>query len=147
VRKKLRQAGLAASAMFIFAESSSHASGSQYVGATTIKMIYTTNSTQEVFQQAQEALERIYKPGYDYRRAGIILHWLVPADQLTDRLFSNETMEKFKLIMPVMERLNRKYGRDTIRFGIARPDGRWRTRAKRSSLHYTTRLSDVPTLY
>lgn len=147
VAERLRQAGLAASAMFVFIETSSHASEPQHVGATTIKMVYPTNSTQELLQQALEVLGRIYKPGYDYRRAGIILHGLVPADQLTGRLFSNEAMEKFKLIMPVMDRLNRKYGRDTLRFGAARPNGRWRTKAERSSPHYTTRLSDVPTLY
>lgn len=147
VAERLREAGLAASAMFVFIETSSHASGAQHVGATTIKMVYPTNSTQELLQQALEALGRIYKPGYDYRRAGIILHGLVPADQLTGRLFSNEVMEKFKLIMPVMDRLNRKYGRDTVRFGVARPNGRWRTKAEHSSPHYTTRLSDVLTLY
>jgi DNA polymerase V len=147
VAEKLRQAGLAANAMFVFAETSWHASGPQHVGATTIKMIYPTNSTQELLQQALEALGRIFKRGYDYRRAGVILHGLVPSDQLTGRLFSNEIMEKFKLIMPVMDKLNRKYGRNTIRFGIAGPDGRWKTKAERSSPHYTTRLSDVPTLY
>lgn len=147
VAERLREAGLAASAMFVFIETGSHAPGPQHVGATTIKMVYPTNSTQELLQQALEALGRIYQRGYDYRRAGIILHGLVPADQLTGRLFSYETMQKFKMIMPVMDKLNRKYGRDTVRFGVARPKGRWRTKAERSSPHYTTRLSDVPTLY
>jgi folate-dependent tRNA-U54 methylase TrmFO/GidA len=55
--------------------------------------------------------------------------------------------KKFKGIMPVMDSLNRKYGRDTVRFGVAKPNGRRKTNAERSSPHYTTRLSDVPTLY
>ena len=135
VAERLRQAGLAASAMFVFIETSSHASEPQPVGATTIKMVYPTNSTQELLQQALEALKRIYEPGYDYRRAGIILHGLVPADQLTGRLFTYEMIEKFKMIMPVMDRLNRKYGRDMVRFGVARPNGRWKTKAERSSPH------------
>jgi DNA polymerase V len=147
VAERLREAGLAANAMFVFVETSSHASGQQHVGTTTVKMIYPTNSTQELLQHALDALGRIFRRGYDYRRAGIILHGLVLADQLTGRLFSNEIMEKFRLIMPVMDRLNRKYGRDTVRFRVARPNGRWRAKAERSSPHYTTRLSDVPTLY
>jgi DNA polymerase V len=147
VAERLREAGLAANAMFVFVETSSHASGQQHVGATTVKMIYPTNSTQELLEQALHALGRIFKPGYDYRRAGIILHGLVPADQLTGRLFTYEIMEKFRRIMPVMDRLNKKYGRDTVRFGVAQPNGRWKTKTERSSPHYTTKLSDVPTLY
>lgn len=80
-------------------------------------------------------------------RAGVIPHRLVPSDQLTGRLFTYETMEKFRRIMPVMDRLNRKYGKYTLRFGVVRPNSRWKTKAERSSPHYTTRLSDVPTLY
>jgi hypothetical protein len=47
----------------------------------------------------------------------------------------------------MMGRLNKRYGSDTLRFVVAQPNGRWRTKAERSSPHYTTRLSDVPTLY
>jgi DNA polymerase V len=71
----------------------------------------------------------------------------VLAGQLSGRRFSYKLLEKFNRIMPVVDKLNRKYGRNTIRFGIARPDGRWKTKAEHSSPHYTTRLMDVPTLY
>jgi DNA polymerase V len=147
VAGRLRDAKLAASAMFVFVETSARSPGPQHVGATTVKMIYPSDSTQELLRHALEALERVFKPGYDYRRVGIILQGLVPSDQLTGRLFSTETMEKFRRLMPVMDRLNRKYGRDTVRFGAASPNGRWKTKAERSSPHYTTRLSDIPTLY
>lgn len=47
VAERLRQASLAANAMFLV-ETSSHAPGLRHAGATTIKMIYPTNSTQEL---------------------------------------------------------------------------------------------------
>ena len=46
-----------------------------------------------------------------------------------------------------MDRLNAKYGRGTIRFGVARPGGGWRTKAERVSPRYTTRLDEIMTVY
>lgn len=145
--ERLRRAGLAARAMTVFVQTNLHHSDHPYSNSTTVKMIYPTASTQELLRYALEALGRIYRQGYDYRKAGVMLYGLVPADQLTGRLFSSEMMEKFYRVMPAMDKLNRKYGKDTVRFGVAQPNGRWKTKAERCSPHYTTRLSDVPTLY
>jgi hypothetical protein len=43
--------------------------------------------------------------------------------------------------------LNRKYGRDAVRLAQANPRGRWKTKFKQCSPHYTTRLSDVPIIH
>ena len=37
----------------------------------------------------------------------------VPAEQTTGRLFDDETLERFRRVMPVVDMLNKKYGRDT----------------------------------
>jgi DNA polymerase V len=101
-----------------------------------------------VFSQTTlKALERIFQEGYDYRRAGVTLSGLVPADPLTQRLFDSETLKPSRRVMPVVDALNRRYGRDTVRWPGAKPNGRWKTRAARCSPRYTTRLSDIPTLY
>jgi hypothetical protein len=49
-------------------------------------------------------------------------------------------------MMPVVDMLNRKYGRDTVRWAVANPKGRWKIRAGWRSTLYTLRLSDVPPL-
>jgi DNA polymerase V len=147
VAEKLRRAGLAASAVTVFVETGRHSPAPHYANSATVEMIYTTDLTQELLRQALEALGRVYRRGYEYRRAGVMLDGLVPSDQLTGRLFTSEMLEKFRRVMPVVDGLNRKYGRGTVRWAVARPDGRWKTRAGRCSPHYTTRLSDVPVLY
>jgi DNA polymerase V len=147
VGERLRRAGLAARAMTVFVQTNLHDSDHPYSNSTTVKMIYPTASTQELLRYALEALGRIYRQGYEYRKAGVMLYGLVPANQLTGRLFSSEMMEKFYRVMPAMDKLNKKYGRDTVRFGVAQPNGRGKTKAERCSPHYTTRLSDVPMLY
>jgi hypothetical protein len=76
-----------------------------------------------------------------------MLSGFVPSDQLTERLFDNETLERFRLVMPVIDAFNRKYDRDTVRWAKARLNGSWRAKAARCSPHYTLRPTDVPTLY
>ena len=71
VAERLRQAGLAASAMFVFVETSSHASGPPHVGATTVKR--SIQQFDAGLLSSIEALVRIYKRGCDVRRAGVIL--------------------------------------------------------------------------
>jgi hypothetical protein len=54
-----------------------------------------------------------------------MLSGLVPAAQLNERLFDNETLERFRRVMPVVDVFNRKYGRDTVRLAVANPKGQW----------------------
>jgi DNA polymerase V len=145
--EKLRHDRLASSAITVFIETSRFDQNHHYANSATMEMLYPSDSTQELLRHAQEALSRIYRKGYGYRRAGVLLNGLVPSDQLTHRLFDSETLERFRRVMPVVDMLNRKYGRDTVRLAAARTDGRWKTKAARSSPRYTTRFSEIPTLY
>lgn len=147
VAEKLRRAGLAANIVTVFIQTGRFSSGPQYANSAMVEMIYPTDSTQELLQTAWEALERIFRKGFDYRRAGVMLSGFIPSDEVTRRLFDSETLEKYRRLMPVVDAINRKYGRDTIRWARAKQDGRWKTKAARCSPKYTTRLSDIPTLY
>ena len=46
-------------------------------------------------------------------------------------------------MMEAVDEINRRYGRDAVRLGIARSDGRWKTEFLRRSPHYMTRLREV----
>jgi DNA polymerase V len=61
------------------------------------------------------ALRRVYRKGYEYRKAGVMLSGLVPASPSTGRLFTDTQLERFRLVMPAVDKLNKKYGRDTVR--------------------------------
>ena len=70
-----------------------------------------------------------------------------PADTpTTGRLFDDETLERFHRVMPLVDMLNRKYGRDTVRLAGMNPKGRWGTKAAKRSPRYTRKLSEVPRL-
>jgi len=146
VSEKLRRGRLAASVVTVFVHTDRHAPGSQYFNAGTHTLAYPTDSTQEIMRCALDALERIYKEGFAYRKAGVMLHSLSPSNQLTLRMFGDERAEKFRQVMVAVDQINRRWGRDTVHFATANPDGAWRTKVERRSPRYTTRLSEVLTI-
>lgn len=141
--EKLRKAGLMASAVTVFAQTSRSSVEAQYGNSATLTTVYPADSTPELLKHAVSALRRIYREGYDYRKAGVMLSGLVPVSPSTGRLFTDTQLERFRLVMPVIDKLNRKYGRDTVRLAGANPKGRWRTKAVKCSPRYTTKLAEV----
>jgi DNA polymerase V len=140
--EKLRRGGLAAGVVTTFVQTDRFSGAPQYYNAGTHTLAYPTDSTRELLSCALDALERIFREGFKYRKAGVILNGLAPAEQLTLRMF-DDTHERFRQVMVAVDQINRRWGRDTLRFGVARPDGNWRTKFQRRSPRYTTRLQEV----
>lgn len=88
-------------------------------------------------------LEQIYRAGYGYKSAGVMLNKLTPADELSMRLFGDERFERSRRVMKAVDEINAKHGRETIRFAASRPGGRWETKFLRRSRRYTTCLNEV----
>jgi DNA polymerase V len=143
VAEKLRKGRLAAGVVTVFIQTDRFGEGPQYYKAGTHTLCYPTDSTQELLRWALDALERIFQEGYGYRKAGVMLNSLSPADQLTLRLFDDERWERFRQVSIAVDEINKKYGQDTVRFGIAKPNGCWRTKFQKRSPRYTTRLQEV----
>ena len=141
--EKLRKARLTASAVTVFIQTGKFSAGPHYSNSATLEMVYPSDNTRELLGHAVEALQRIYRKGYEYRKAGVMLSGMVPAAQTTGRLFNDETLERFRRVMPAVDMLNRKYGRDTVRLAGVNPKGRWRTRAAMRSPRYTTKLAEA----
>ncbi|HZH32964.1 MAG TPA: Y-family DNA polymerase [Pyrinomonadaceae bacterium] len=146
VAEKLRRARLAAGVVTVFVHTDRFSQGAQYFNAGTHTLAYPTDSTHEIMRCALDALERIFRAGFDYRKAGVMLNSLSPADQLTLRMFGDERAERFRQVLLTVDQLNRKWGRDTVRFATANPVGNWRTKIERRSPRYTTRLGEVLTI-
>ena len=53
----------------------------------------------ELLEWALKGLGRIYRPGYRYKKAGVILNRLVPADQLSRRCFGDAAFERSRRVL------------------------------------------------
>lgn len=141
--ERLRHAGLAAGVVTVFITTSRFSADSQYSNSATSELADSTDSTEELLRWSLKGLERIYRPGYRYKKAGVMLNRLTPAEGLSIRLFGDGRFERSRRVMKAMDELNSKYGRGTIRFGVARSGGRWETKFLRRAQGYTTRLDEV----
>ena len=141
--ERLRRARLAARVVTVFISTNRFSTEPQYSNTVTYELASATDTTEELLEWTLKGLERIYRRGYSYKKAGVILNHLVPSEQLSKRMFGDTSFERSRRLAKAMDEINRRHGRDTIRFGVARADGHWKTRCLQRSARYTTCLSDV----
>ncbi len=141
--ERLRRSKLAAGVVTVFISTNRFSADPQYSNSATSELAYSTDSTAELLEWALRALERIYRAGYRYKKAGVMLNGLSLAEGLTMRLFGDKRFEKSRRLMKAVDGINTRFGRDTVRFGVAPPGGRWQMKFPRRSRRYTTCLSEV----
>ncbi len=117
----------------------------QYRGFLAVKTDFPTNSTFEINRIAQKALKSIFKGGIGYKKAGIIVSDITPADNYQTTLFSGEN-PKHQDVLQAIDKINLKTG-NKIQFGSNDLKKRWKMRQNNLSYRYTTRLNEVITVY
>jgi len=80
----------------------------QYFPSATINLPMATSSAQEIVGAAIKALKAIYRPGYLYKKAGVIVNKIVPANEVQASLFdvNYEQREKNDVLSDVMDKVN-----------------------------------------
>lgn len=141
--ERLRRSKLAAGVVTVFINTSRFSADPQYSNSATFELANSTDSTEELLGWALKGLEQIYRRGYRYKKAGVMLNRLTPAEQLPMRLFGDDRFERSRRVMKAMDALNARYGSGTIRFAAACPGGRWGMKFLRRSRRYTTCLNEV----
>lgn len=141
--EKLRRDELAASAITVFIEESRFAQAKPFSASITLELAPMTDATPELLHIALKGLDSIFRQGFGYKRAGVLLSGLSPSQNLTRRLWDDDQSERMKELMKAVDALNEKFGRDTVRYGLFSKDGRWRTRFGLRSPRYTTRWAEI----
>jgi DNA polymerase V len=144
--EKLRQQGLCAQALCVFiATSPFDASRPPYSNAVTIQFDRPSQDSGFLIRQALRGLERIFRPGFAYQRAGVLLPDLIPSSMEQMTLFSCAGgEERAERLMEAVDRINRLYGRRAVRYASEGLGERWRMRQQMKSPAYTTRWSELP---
>lgn len=141
--ERLRRGKLAAGVVTVFINTNRFSNEPQYGNSITRELVYSTDSTKELLEWVLKGLEHIYRPGYRYKKAGVMLNQLVPADQMTKRFFGNADFERSHCVMKAIDEINKRHGHDTVRFGLVQSKGRWQTKSLRRSQNYTTNLKEI----
>ena len=144
--EKLRKQQSCCTSLLIFIRTNSHRSElEQYNASTVIKLPYPTNSSIEISRFASEGLERIFKQGYQYKKAGVIIMDFKPEDEIQLNLFENSN-PKHRQLMKVIDNTNAAFGQQKIKLAAQDQKRVWKMKQERLSPRYTTRLSDIITI-
>ena len=103
------------------------------------------NHTGDIVQQACRALDKIYRKGVAYRKAGVIVTEVVPDGAIRQCLFeSTADYEKNHRLVQVMDQLNHKFPHNKIKLasqGVKRSG--WILKQEHLSKCYTTKIGDI----
>jgi DNA polymerase V len=116
----------------------------QYSQGMILPLAEPTDDTRQLVSAAIAVLRRLYRPGFAYTKAGVMLTEIIAANQRMPTLFDDTVgMARSKNLMHAVDSINQAYGRGTIRLAAEGLDQRWKMRAGRRSPAFTTSLSDV----
>ncbi len=115
----------------------------QYAQNITITLPQASNNTFELIRFALIGLKAIFKDGFKYKKAGVIVTGLFPQNEIQGNLFDTESRAKSNIASSVMDKLNKKYGKDTIIVGSMGFEKMWKLRQEKLSPCYTTNWNDI----
>jgi DNA polymerase V len=116
----------------------------QYSNSETLVLPYPANDTPTIVQTALKATEQMYRPGYEYHKAGVMLLELSEGAMGQGSLFVDEgRREMAGRLMVAVDSLNRRFGAGTVRWAAEGLQQGWRMRAEWRSQRFTTRWDEL----
>ncbi len=144
--EKIRSESLIAKSITVFVRTSPFQSRfGYYSNSKTIDFAISTNNSIEIVKTALVALDSIFKNGYRYQKAGVMLTGLSNEDG-SKNLFSSKKDEKIKGLMKSIDNTNYRYGRSTLSLASAGVQKRWNMRREHSSKIDTADFYLLPTI-
>ena len=144
--EKIRSESLVTKSITVFIRTSPFQSRfGYYSNSKTIDFPIATNNSIEIVKAAISSLETIFKNGYRYQKAGVMLSRL--SDSVDGKnLFSSEKDKKINSLMKSIDNTNHRYGRSTLSLASAGVHKRWNTRRQHYSKIDTADFYCLPTI-
>ena len=142
--EKMRRQGLATPAIMVLLQTNRHKPElPQYHATRPVKLTIATADTGRLIRAALWGLREIYRPGFRYKKTGILFLDLAPAASVQGSLFIRPDTPQRVRLMELVDDLNRRYGRDQVRFACSGMDRPWKLKAEFLSQRYTTQWGEL----
>ncbi len=144
--EKIRSESLTTKSITVFIRTSPFQSRfGYYSNSKTIDFPIATNDSIEIVKTALTALESIFKNGYRYQKAGVLLSGLAESSN-NKNLFSSEKDDKISNLMKSIDNTNYRYGRSTLSLASAGVHKKWSSRRQHYSKIDTADFYCLPTI-
>ena len=155
--EKLRKQSGHTAQVMVFIRTSPFRQKPQYSRSLVVPLRRPSSDTADITQAALSGLSKIYRNGFQYTKAGVLLLDLQPANVVQGELGLDDTSVRSteathaqrprSMLMEALDDLNRRYGRGTVLLGSTGTAGKHRRfvmRQERKTPEYTTRWEDMP---
>lgn len=143
--EKLRkQASLAGALMVFIRTNPFNPKEPQYQRSMTIPLPEATADTRVMVNWALKVLRRIYRPGFGYQKAGVMLSELRPKAMAQASLFVDPDTDRGHRLMATLDVINQRWGRGTLRSAAEGMEKPWQMKRQRLSPSYTTDWEGLP---
>lgn len=146
--EKLRKERLLARTMFVWLNTNPYAQDADrdpfYAPARTFQLSRHTNYTPELIEYAMWALRQMYRPGFKYKKCGVILTDLVIEGSVPQSLFDTRDTGRESRVMQAVDTINRRMGWGAVRYAVAGMQQAWRMASEMRSPAYTTQWAELP---
>jgi DNA polymerase V len=144
---KLRKQKSCAGLIHVFIQTNTHRTqDNQYFRSISVTLEVASNNSSEIIGAALKALDIIYRPGYNYKKVGVIVMDLVPDDKVQMGIFDNTDRERGKELMQAFDKVNARFGKGLVRYAAQGFSKKWKLRQSRLSPCYTTDINQVPVI-
>ena len=116
----------------------------QYSNARALSLDEPTDDPIRVIRRAKELLRAIYRPGYSYKKAGVLLLDLVSSNSQQGLLFEEFGDDRTRGFVDAVEEVAARYGTMGGFWGAQGMDHSWRMRRERRTPRYTTHWMEIP---
>ena len=144
--EKIRSESLIAKSITVFIRTSPFQNQfAYYSNSKTIDIPFATDNSIEIVKTALTGLKDIFKNGYRYQKAGIMLSGLSDSQE-SKNLFSSIKNDKIKSLMKTIDNTNYKFGRSTLSLASAGINKKWNIKKQHSSKIDTADFNFLPTI-
>lgn len=142
--KLRRQASLAGAIQVYIRTNPFKANAPQYQRGMLVPLPTPSDDTRQLARAALFGLRRLYRPGFAYQKAGVVLSELIPIMQRPRTLFDDSAAQaRSQSLMRVMDGINHIMGEHTVHLLGEGLEKSWQMRRGRKTPNYTTRFDEI----
>lgn len=144
--EKLRRQHSAASVINVFVVAKGENHNVDFRGATHsdhITLPTATSFTNELIKPAVALVDKLYKKGTFYKKAGVMLSGIVPDRSIQGNLFLSESKNCERKLMDMIDNINFSQRDDVLKFAASGTTRDWKMRQELRSPRYTTRWDEL----
>ncbi|MBZ9781388.1 DUF4113 domain-containing protein [Pseudomonas sp. REP124] len=119
----------------------------KYANGVLVELPYPTDDVRLMTKASMEAVNRVFRPGFKYSKAEVLLVNLCQKGEYTDDLFSISQPVATEKVMGVLDSINERWGRGTMRLASVPGDPDWGMRREMMSQSFTTRVDQLWRVY